>query len=99
MCDFVMKPAISLSKDVRERYYFSIRPSVWHAVSNISTERGDFAIACHQLRNLDFNCTDFCVGYPHMLENFYAYFRVTWTPNIYNYSHFYEEINRWIIKI
>ena len=32
-------------KSVREQYYFSI----CHAISNISTKRGDFAMACHQL--------------------------------------------------
>ena len=59
-------------------------------MGKVSKERGDFTMACHRLHNLGFNCTGFGLGYPYILENFYTYFRVTWTPNLYDFSHFFE---------
>ena len=44
--------------------------SVWHTISKISKERGDFTMACHRLRNLGFNRTGFGLGYPYILETF-----------------------------
>ena len=32
-----------------------VQPSIRHAISNISVERGDFAMACHRLRTLVLN--------------------------------------------
>ena len=48
----------SHSNGVREQHYFSIRPSVCHTISNSSTERRDFAMACHQLRNIVYSLTE-----------------------------------------
>ena len=39
-------------KDVREQYIFL---SIRHTISNISMERRNFAMACHQLHNLVIN--------------------------------------------
>ena len=38
-------------KSVREQHYF-FHPSICQAISNISMEHGDFAMACYGLRNL-----------------------------------------------